>query len=78
MTGHALLDTPSGNAVVVALDHGLSLGAPEEFAYPAATLDHVLAGEPDTVLVGPHFARRDSDRIERVGIETILTADVVT
>lgn len=78
MTGHALLDTPSGNAVVVALDHGLSLGAPEGFADPAATLDRVLAGEPDAVLVGPHFARRYSDRIERAGVETILTADVVT
>lgn len=78
MTDHALLDTPSGNAVVVALDHGLSMGAPAGFEDPAATLDRVLEGEPDAVLVGPHFARRYSDRLADVGVDTVLTADVVT
>jgi DhnA family fructose-bisphosphate aldolase class Ia len=78
MTTDPLLDTPSGNAVVVALDHGLSLGAPGGFETPEATLDRVLAGEPDAVLVGPHFARHYRDRIERAGVDVVLTADIVT
>lgn len=78
MSVHKLLDTSSGNAVVVALDHGLSLGAPDGFKNPGATLDRVLEGEPDAVLVGPHFARRYSDRIDQAGVDVILTADVVT
>lgn len=78
MSAHQLLDTPSGNAVVVALDHGLGLGAEDGFENPAATLDRVLAGEPDGVLVGPHFARRHSDRLARADVDLVLTADVVT
>lgn len=73
-----LLDTPSGNAVVVALDHGLSLGAPAGFEDPVATLDSVLAGEPDAVLVGPHFARQYEDRLAQAGVDVVVTADVVT
>ncbi|WP_416841457.1 class I fructose-bisphosphate aldolase [Haloferax sp. DFSO52] len=73
-----LLDTPSGNAVVVALDHGLSLGAPEGFKKPEATLETVLRGEPDAVLVGPHFARHYSDQLKEADVDIILTADVVT
>lgn len=78
MSAHKLLDTPSGNAVVVALDHGLGLGASEGFENPAVTLDRVLEGDPDGVLVGPHFARRYSDRLDRSDVHVILTADVVT
>ena len=77
MTGHTLLDTRSGNAVVVALDHGLTLGAPERFEDPAATLESVLAGDPDAVLVGPHFARHHADMLEQAGVDVVLTADVV-
>lgn len=73
-----LLDTPSGNSVVVALDHGLSLGAPEGFENPEETLETVLRGEPDGVLVGPHFARHYADRLEAADVDVILTADVVT
>lgn len=75
---HSLLDTPSGNAVVVALDHGLSLGAPDGFKDPDATLDKVLEGKPDAVLVGPHFARHYRDRLNRADVDVVLTADVVT
>jgi DhnA family fructose-bisphosphate aldolase class Ia len=78
MNGHQLLDTPSGNAVVVALDHGLSLGSPEGFENPEETLDKVLRGEPDAVLVGPHFARRYQDRLQEADVDVVLTADVVT
>jgi DhnA family fructose-bisphosphate aldolase class Ia len=78
MSVHKLLETPSGNAVVVALDHGLSLGAPDGFKNPVETLDRVLEGGPDAVLVGPHFARRYSDRLDRADVDVVLTADVVT
>lgn len=78
MSTEQLLDTPSGNAVVVALDHGLSLGSPEGFHNPDETLDKVLAGQPDAVLVGPHFARHYQDRLQEAGVDVVLTADVVT
>ena len=78
MSTEQLLDTPSGNAVVVALDHGLSLGSPDGFDNPNETLDKVLAGEPDAVLVGPHFARHYQDRLQEAGVDVVLTADVVT
>jgi DhnA family fructose-bisphosphate aldolase class Ia len=78
MTDPTLLDTPSGNAVVVALDHGLSLGAPGGFETPEDTLDEVLRGNPDAVLVGPHFARHYQDRIQDAGVDIVVTADVVT
>ncbi|MBX0325987.1 fructose-1,6-bisphosphate aldolase [Halomicroarcula sp. F13] len=78
MTTEQLLDTPSGNAVVVALDHGLSLGAPDGFKNPIETIDKVLAGEPDGVLVGPHMARHYQDRFAEADVDVILTADVVT
>ncbi len=78
MTVPQLLDTPSGNAVVVALDHGLSLGSPEGFETPEETLDEVLRGEPDAVLVGPHFARHYRERLEEADVDIVVTADVVT
>lgn len=72
-----LLATDSGNAVVVALDHGIGLGALEGFEDPAATLETVLAGDPDGVLVGPHFARRFADRLGESSARTLVTADFV-
>lgn len=78
MTTTQLLDTSSGNAVVVALDHGLSLGSPNGFHTPEKTLDKVLQGNPDGVLVGPHFARHYRNRLENADVDLILTADVVT
>lgn len=78
MTVIPLLDTPSGNAVVVALDHGLSLGSPDGFETAEATLDAVLRGNPDGVLVGPHFARHYRDRLQEASVNVVLTADVVT
>lgn len=73
-----LFETESGNAVVVALDHGLGMGAVEGFEDAGATLDAVLAGDPDGVLVGPHFARRFSDRLDESDADALVTADVVT
>lgn len=78
MSTHSLLDTRSGNAVIVALDHGLSLGAPEGFADPEETLANVLDGAPDGVLVGPHFARHYGDQLRDASVDVALTIDVVT
>jgi DhnA family fructose-bisphosphate aldolase class Ia len=73
-----LLDTPTGNAVVIALDHGLSLGAVDGYRRPTETIDTVLSGDPDGVLVGPHMYRRFRDRFEAAGVDAVLTADCVT
>jgi len=73
-----LFDTESGNAVVIALDHGLGMGALEGFEDAGATLDAVLAGDPDGVLVGPHFARRYADRFDASDADLLVTADVAT
>jgi DhnA family fructose-bisphosphate aldolase class Ia len=70
-----LLDTPSGNAVVVALDHGLNMGAIDGFERPESTLRAVLAGDPDGVLVGPHFARRFDGILDDADADVLLTAD---
>ncbi|WP_188883734.1 class I fructose-bisphosphate aldolase [Halarchaeum grantii] len=71
-----LLDTDSGNAVYVALDHGLASGAIDGFEDPTAVLDDVLAADPDGLLVGPHFARRYRDRLADTNL--VVTGDVVT
>jgi DhnA family fructose-bisphosphate aldolase class Ia len=77
MSEHELLDTRSGNALVAAIDHGLSLGAADGFRDPKATLQSVLDGEPDAVLVGPHFARHYSDLIRDASVDIVVTADIV-
>lgn len=72
-----LTDTGSGK-VVVALDHGLSMGAVEGFTDPEATLRDVLEADPDGVLIGPHFARRFSDVLDDYDVDIVVTGDVVT
>lgn len=78
MTRYDLLDTESGNAVVVALDHGIGTGAVEQFEDPEATLATVLEGGPDGVLVGPYFAERFDDVLSRSDADTLVTADFVS
>jgi len=58
-----MLDTDSGNAVVVAIDHGQHGGVHEGFEDPGATLDRVLAGAPDGIIAGVPFVRRFADRL---------------
>jgi DhnA family fructose-bisphosphate aldolase class Ia len=70
-----VFDTPTERTVVVALDHGLNMGAIEGFVDPESTLRAVLAGDPDGVLVGPHFARRFASLLDGADIEVLLTAD---
>ncbi|MFD1600511.1 class I fructose-bisphosphate aldolase [Halobellus rarus] len=78
MSEYDLLDTKSGNSVVAAIDHGLSLGAAEGFRDPEATLQSILKGGPDAVLVGPHFARHYNALIKDAGVDTVVTADIVS
>lgn len=78
MSESDLLDTESGNAVVVALDHGIGMGAIDGFEDPQATLDAVLAGGPDGVLVGPYFAERFADTFAASSTDVLVTADFVS
>ncbi len=52
-----ILDTLSGNAVIVAMDHGMVMGAMDGFTNAKTTLQSIQKGKPDGILVGPHFAR---------------------
>jgi len=57
-----LFNEKSGNALIVAMDHGL-LGVQEGFERPEQTLKQVLEGSPDGIMVTPNFARRFHDDI---------------
>ncbi|RDI70149.1 class I fructose-bisphosphate aldolase [Halopelagius longus] len=78
MSEYELLDTDSGNAVVVALDHGIGMGAVDGFEDPRATLEAVLDGGPDGVLVGPFFAERFADVLAASSADVLVTADFVS
>jgi DhnA family fructose-bisphosphate aldolase class Ia len=78
MSKYDLLSTESGNAVVVALDHGLVFGSIEAFENPERTLESVLSADPDAVLVAPHFARRFQEMLASTDTDVVLTADVIT
>lgn len=78
MNEYELLNTESGNAVVVALDHGIGMGSVEQFEDPRATLESVIEGGPDGVLVGPYFAERFADVLERADVDILVTADFVS
>jgi DhnA family fructose-bisphosphate aldolase class Ia len=64
-----------GHAVIVAMDHGLTGGAVNGLETPLRTLDAVLLGEPDGVLVSPGMARHAQDRITRAGVALWVTLD---
>lgn len=78
MSEYELFDTESGNAVVVALDHGISKGAVEGFERPRETLHSVLEGEPDALITRPPFAERYDDIISERDVDVILTGDVLS
>lgn len=70
-----MFGTDADNAVIVALDHGIHGGPREGFVDPAATLDAVLAGDPDGVLLGVPFIERFRARLGEV--ITIATLDLL-
>ncbi len=73
-----LLRTKSGNAVIVAMDHGVLLGATEGFENPKATLDQVLSASPDGVLVGANFARRFQKELLNIpGLTVTIAGDLL-
>lgn len=78
MAEYDIFDTRSSNAVIVALDHGIGMGAVEQFENPHDTLKTVLAGEPDGVLVGPHFAEHFDRALSSSDTNVLVTADFVS
>ena len=57
-SGHAirlgrLFDAETGRSFVTAIDHGVTIGVPTGAENIIATLEKVIAGEPDAVLVSP-------------------------
>ena len=72
-----LLDTRSGNALVVALDHGVGMGAVAGFERPGETLASVLDGNPDGILATPAFVRQFRESITDAGVDAVLTADTL-
>jgi DhnA family fructose-bisphosphate aldolase class Ia len=78
MSEFDLLDTESGNAVVVALDHGIAKGALDGFADPRRTLEAVLAGGPDAIIARAPFVQRFADLIEAAPTAVVLAPDVLT
>lgn len=63
-----LFNRASGRSFITALDHGVTIGVPAGAEDVVKTLETVIAGEPDAVLVSPgtiekagqHFAHRGS------------------
>ena len=73
-----LLSAKSGKANIVAMDHGLASFVFEEFKNPGVTLERVLEGKPDCVLLSPmmiyHFAGLFA---KYPAVKTIATLDAV-
>ena len=73
-----LLNTKSGNANIVAMDHGLASLVFDEFKNPGLTIERVLEGKPDCVLISPmmiyHFAELFTQYPK---VKTIATLDAV-
>lgn len=64
------------NRIIVALDHGISLGVLDGFENPEGTLHRILRGDPDGILCGVPFLRRFQDVINQYpGITAIATLD---
>jgi len=77
MSDEKLLETDSGNAVVVALDHGIAKGNIEGFEQPRETLESVLRGEPDGIIARAPFVERYQDLLSSTNTDVILAPDVL-
>jgi len=73
-----LLNAKSGNANIVAMDHGLASFVFDEFKNPGLTIERVLEGKPDCLLISPmmiyHFAGLFA---KYPMVKTIATLDAV-
>jgi len=73
-----LLNSSSGNANIVAMDHGLASFVFAEFKNPGATLENVLEGGPDCVLISPMLIARFANLFSRYpAVKTVATLDAV-
>lgn len=74
-TSEKLLQTKSGNAVVVAMDHGI-LGVPKGFENPEVTLDKILGAKPDGLLIGRNFAHKFQGALRKYPeLKIVITVD---
>jgi len=78
MSDFDLLANESGNAVVVALDHGIAKGPVEGFENPRETLRNILEGEPDAIIARAPFAQRYRDLLQESETSVILAPDILT
>ncbi|WP_324760974.1 class I fructose-bisphosphate aldolase [Haloarcula sp. GH36] len=78
MSNEGLLQTESGNAVVVALDHGIAKGNIEGFERPRETLKDTLQGGPDGIIARAPFVERYYDLLSETDTDVILAPDVLT
>lgn len=78
MSSDGPLETESGNAVVVALDHGIANGNIEGFELPRETLKNVLQGDPDGIIARAPFVDRYDDLLSGTDTDIILAPDVLT
>jgi DhnA family fructose-bisphosphate aldolase class Ia len=73
-----LLNGKSGNANIVAMDHGLASFVFDEFKNPGTTLERVLEGKPDCVLISPMIIHRFAGLFAKYPmVKTIATLDAV-
>lgn len=72
-----VLDTESGNSIIVAMDHGLHEGVYEGFENPESTLEKVLNSSPDGVLAGAPFLEKFEKKISDAGVKKIATLDLM-
>lgn len=66
-----------GNAVIVAIDHGLHWGVYDDFEDPEETLERLLACNPDGILASVPFIRRFEETLSSHDIYTIATLDIL-
>ena len=73
-----LLNTKSWKANIIAMDHGLASCVFDEFKNPGLTLERVLEGEPDGVLISPMMIYRFASLFKKYPmVKTIATLDAV-
>jgi len=78
MNETTLLQTASGNAVIVALDHGIANGNLEGFENPRETLQKAIRGSPDGIIARAPFVDRYQDVLSGSDTDIILAPDVLT
>jgi DhnA family fructose-bisphosphate aldolase class Ia len=71
-----LFDPESGRSFITAMDHGVTLGVPEGLEDVASTVERIIAGQPDGVLIGPGIFQKTSHLFAHRGAPaTILRID---